>query len=51
MDRPICPDCNEEMVKSYEEDEEGGWGVRWLCGCEVPEHVVSAIKDAIDNGL
>jgi len=30
---PICPDCGETMVKAYEQNEDGEWGVRWLCGC------------------
>jgi len=33
--KPICPDCNEEMVKAKEENQEREWGVRWLCGCKI----------------
>lgn len=42
--RPVCPDCEEVMVKAYEQDEEGRWGVRWLCGCEVPEGIYAEIE-------
>ena len=40
--RMWCPDCFEIMIKAYEQNEEGDWGVRWLCECEVP-------KDKIPN--
>jgi hypothetical protein len=33
--RPICPDCNEIMVKAIEQNEEGDWAYRWLCGCKI----------------
>ena len=37
----ICPDCKEQMVKAKEENQEGDWGVRWLCGCKVKvEHKI-----------
>ena len=35
MSKPICPDCNEVMVKALEQNEEGDWAYRWLCGCKV----------------
>jgi len=33
--RPICPDCNEVMVKAVEQNEEGDWAYRWLCSCKM----------------
>lgn len=35
MSIPICPECKETMVKAKEENSEGDWDVRWLCGCTV----------------
>ena len=32
--RPICPDCNEVMVKALEQNDEGDWAYRWLCSCK-----------------
>ena len=34
MSKPICPDCHEAMVKALEQNEEGDWAYRWLCGCK-----------------
>jgi hypothetical protein len=35
LENPICPDCDEVMVKAKTEDEEGSWSYVWLCGCKV----------------
>ena len=35
VENPICPDCRAVMVKAEEQNEEGDWGVRWLCECKV----------------
>lgn len=37
--QPVCPDCDEKMVKASialegENDQPGTWLVIWLCGCK-----------------
>mgnify|MGYP001072947732 CR=1 FL=1 len=29
-----CPYCNEVMVRTHYQNEEGDWFVCWLCGCK-----------------
>ncbi len=31
--RPVCPYCDEVMVKGRIKMEDGTWQVVWLCGC------------------
>ena len=38
-ERPSCPDCGQEMVKTRRQLEDGSWMTFWLCGCETPEYV------------
>lgn len=43
---PICPDCNEGMVKTHIEHDDGsGWFSGWGCGCKYPEsHRTSNVR-------
>ena len=43
--RPAWPDCSEVMVKAHEQNEEGDWGVRWLCGCKPSLQIVTALEE------
>jgi hypothetical protein len=49
-DRPICPECDEAMVRCHRQNEEGDWGVCWLCGCE-PDPEIVAKAEAVDHSL
>lgn len=44
--RPICPDCGGVMVKAHEQNEEGDWSVRWLCGCKPNLQTIMALEKA-----
>ena len=44
---PHCPYCREEMVRAHEQNEEGEWCIRWLCGCKPDLEVVHHIKAEI----
>lgn len=40
MNKVECPDCNETMIKtSIECDDGSGWYVGWLCECESLEAI------------
>ena len=30
---PVCPVCEESMVRTHYQNEEGDWFVCWLCEC------------------
>ena len=30
----VCPYCNEELVRTHIQNEEGDWYMGWLCGCK-----------------
>ncbi len=32
-DRPVCPECGEEMVRAHIDMEDGEWMIVWLCSC------------------
>jgi hypothetical protein len=42
--RPVCPDCEAEMVKAHVENEEGDWAVHWLCNCEPDPETIAAAR-------
>lgn len=37
MNRPVCPDCKQTMVKMAHQNEEGDWIVSWGCECSIPK--------------
>ena len=43
----VCKLCEQEMVRVLEQNEEGDWGVRWLCNCEVDENTIRMIESEI----
>jgi len=42
--RPICPLCEEEMVRCHYQNEEGDWFVCWLCGCKPEAEAIAAVE-------
>ena len=41
---PVCPICGEVMVRAHEQNEEGDWGVRWLCSCLPDPEMVKEVQ-------
>ena len=39
-----CPFCRTAMVRCYEQNEEGDWGIRWLCECEPDPNILRGIE-------
>lgn len=40
---PYCPDCGEQMVKSFTECDDGSdWYCGWLCGCKLPTNIIKS---------
>jgi len=44
VDYPVCPYCHQAMVRAHEQNEEGEWTVRWVCGCRVDPVIVQAME-------
>lgn len=45
---PVCPVCEESMVRTHYQNEEGDWFVCWLCGC-LPDY--SIINNPLEKAI